>query len=158
VRRVTGLLRAAFCLAASFTLAAGSAYAVDKQNRYLILGPGANYCSDILANLEQGAKLKNQAAVIIYSNWLAGSLTSYNRDTKATYSILGDMSFTDAFGWTLNYCKEHPSHIYSAAVDAFVHEYFDDRYTTMKQQAAKPPKAQENSGEDSGDDKDDEGK
>lgn len=141
--------------ACALLAAGGNAQAVDGKNRYLILGPGANTCSDIIANLAEGVKRKNQAAVIIYSNWLAGNLTSYNRDTKNTYSIMGDMSFNKAFEWTLNYCQQHPGQIYSAAVDAFIAEYRDDRFTSMR---APDPKSSADSKSNGNDDDDDDGK
>ena len=145
---------AALCLGAAAFLTAHPVQAVDGKNRYLILGPGASYCSDILANLQEGVKRKNQAAVVIYSNWLAGDLTAYNRDSKNTYSIQGDMSFSEVFEWTLNYCQQHPGEIYSAAADAFIREYRDDRLTRMP--AAKSAKPEKDS--DDSDDSDSDGK
>jgi hypothetical protein len=137
----------------AFTLLAdGQAQAVDKQNRYLILGPGSNSCAVVLSDLAEGVKRKDNAADVIYTMWLAGSLTGYNRDSKSTYSIIGNMSFQDVFKWTLDFCKEHPQQIYSAAADAFIHEYYDDRHTSMTQQPVK--QHEEKPGED--DDKDDE--
>jgi hypothetical protein len=127
-----------FCLSLCVLLAGTQAQAVDGKNRYLILGPGAAYCADIITNLKEGAERKDQAAVIIYSNWLGGYLTAYNRDAKGTYSILGDMTFNQVFAWTISYCKDHPGHLYSSAVDAFVHEYHDDRYTSMPGAKVKP--------------------
>jgi len=120
-----------FCIVASLLFGANEAQAADGKNHYLILGPGSNSCSAVISDLAEGAKRDSDAAQIIYSMWLAGSLTGYNRDAKATYSILGDLTFQEAFVWTLNYCKENPKNIYSAAVDAFIHEYREDRDTSM---------------------------
>ena len=121
---------AALCLVTCALVAAGGAHAIDSKNRYLILGPGSNSCSVVLTDLAEGIKRKNDAAEIIYSMWLSGSLSGYDHEAKGTYSILGDMSFNEAFAWTLDFCKEHPQSIYSAAVDAFIAEYRDDRYKT----------------------------
>jgi hypothetical protein len=112
-------------------LIAGQAAAVDAKNSYLILGPGAYSCQRIISDLARDAKDKNPASTIIYSNWLAGNLTSYNRDSRGTYSILGDETFHDAFAWTVQYCHDHPDKIFAGAADALVLKLKPQRLTSM---------------------------
>jgi hypothetical protein len=122
------------CLAL-LTLAAiffcSPASALDSKNRYLILGPGSYTCMHIISDLQEGTKKKDASASIIYSQWLAGNLTAYNRDTKNTYSILGNTQFNDAMVWAVNYCKEHPTDIFAAAADAYVRTMTPRRLRSM---------------------------
>ena len=125
-------------------LQAASAGAVDKQSQYMILGPGAYGCDRVIGELARDAQAKSPASVIIYSNWLAGNLTSYNRDAKATYSILGKTSFDEAFTWTLEYCNDNRDSIYSAAVDALIAKLKARRSIDMPKTAPKPEQPYEN--------------
>lgn len=128
---------------------AGQANATDAKNNYMILGPGAYSCQKIVGDLTTDAKRNNPASVIVYSNWLAGNLTAYNRGTKDTYSILGSMGFADAFKQVVGYCQTHPAAIYASAVDHLVATLRPDRFKTVP--TVKVPKS---SPKDSGDDDD----
>jgi len=133
-------------------ICAGDALATDADNHYLILGPGAYSCQRIIGDLARDAKDKNAASEILYSFWLAGNLTGYNRATKGTYSILGDESFTDAFTWTVQYCHDHPNAIFSSAADALVAKLRPQRYAAM-------PRTQDKEiNDEDDDDKDEDGK
>jgi hypothetical protein len=114
------------CLSAQSTLAA------DAKNSYLIMGPGSYTCDRIVSDLATDAKSHNPASIIVDSNWLAGNLTSYNRDTKGTYSVLGNSSFDEAFAWVVQYCQDNPDQIYAGAVDALVQKLKPHRFTVMQ--------------------------
>lgn len=107
-------------LAGAACLLALPAQATDTKGGYMILGPGANSCERVITDLANDAKNNNPASVIVYSNWLAGSLTAYNRDTKGTYSVTGSNDFDDVFKSTLQYCQQNPETIYAGAVDATI--------------------------------------
>jgi hypothetical protein len=134
-------------LSAFFLLSCGmNASATDAKNGYLILGPGAYSCRQIISDLARDAKNNNPASVIVYSTWLAGNLTAYNREVKGTYSILGGTPFTESFAWAVQYCHDHPDRIYAAAADELVARLKPHRYAAM------PRKEEQDSGDKEDDD------
>ncbi len=51
----------------------------------------------------------------LHSNWIAGYVTAYNRQTPDTYDIFGQTDISAMLLWLENFCKQKPLVSFAAA-------------------------------------------
>ena len=68
-----------------------------------------------------------------YRDWLTGSLTAVNKLTKETVDMRGTTDIGGILGLLEQYCRKHPLHSVSQAVEALVKDLYPKRMTHMPQ-------------------------
>src|SRR5262250_3370503 len=85
----------------------------DGKGNYVALGFGSEACQTFL--LAQSNRLD-----LPYRDWLTGSLTAVNKLTKETVDMRGTTDIAGMLGLLDHYCRKHPLHSFSQAVEALV--------------------------------------
>ena len=98
----------------------------DAKGNYVTLGFGAESCQTFL-------QARSNRLDLPYRDWLTGYLTAVNTLTKATVDMRGTTDIAGMLGFLDQYCRKHPLHSYSRAVEALVKELYPKRMTHMPQ-------------------------
>ena len=98
----------------------------DAQGNYVALGFGLEACQTFLQARSNGLDMP-------YRHWLTGYLTAVNKLTKETVDIRGTTDIDGMVGFLEQYCRKHPLHSFSQAVEALVKDLYPKRLTHMPQ-------------------------
>src|SRR5215471_18129870 len=85
----------------------------DAKGNYVALGFGSEACQTFLLARSNHLDLP-------YRDWLTGYLTAVNKLTKETVDMRGTTDITGMLGLLDHYCRKHPLHSFSQAVEALV--------------------------------------
>ena len=66
----------------------------------------------------------------VYTAWITGYITAYNRQTPDVYSILGSADLESVLLWMDKYCQENPLSILSRGMDVLTDELWPNRKRT----------------------------
>jgi hypothetical protein len=98
----------------------------DGKGNYVALGFGSESCQTFLLARSNHLDLP-------YRHWLTGYLTAVNKLTKETVDIRGTTDIDGMVGFLEQYCRKHPLHSFSQAVEALVKDLYPKRLTHMPQ-------------------------
>jgi hypothetical protein len=96
----------------------------DVKGNYVTLGFGSESCQTFL-------QARSHRLDLPYRDWLTGYLTAVNKLTKATVDMRGTTDIAGMLGFLDHYCRKHPLHSYSRAVEVLVKELYPKRMTHM---------------------------
>jgi len=98
----------------------------DGKGNFVALGFGSESCQTFL-------QAQSNRLDLPYRDWLTGYLTAVNKLTKETVDMRGTTDITGMLGLLDHYCRKHPLHPFSQAVEALVKELYPKRMTHMPQ-------------------------
>ncbi len=101
--------------------------AADKNGKFQVHGIGFDSCSKLVVIFSKVNKRKKKKALVPYSIWLQGYLTSFNALTQDTFSLESKANDIDNFAYIEKHCRENPLDAYFKAVLALTDELYPAR-------------------------------
>jgi len=115
-------------IALALFLAAASAVAADADGAYSSQRPES--CREF--RRLHSSEVRTPALMNI-RGWIAGYLTAFNRQTPATYDILGLSDFEAALRFIDGHCKANPLDNLATAMEALTENLHPLRHQTRRQ-------------------------